>query len=92
MNIGRLMRLRQVQDIILRELAREASVRQGGLLFAQLFVACGMQEGRLECGSKPGRFLDKAIEGLKRHGDIVYNRRTLEWELVEDPALKEAKS
>jgi hypothetical protein len=30
------------------------------------------------------RILDRSLQGLRRHGDIVYSRKTVMWHLAEE--------
>jgi hypothetical protein len=55
-----------------------------GKTFAEFFAACGLKEGANVNGTSHDRILDRALRGLRQHGDIRFNRVKRVWELVEE--------
>lgn len=53
---------------------------------AELFAACGLDKidgvGKLS----PDRLLDRALQGMRRTGEIRYDRKLAAWTLVGGPA------
>ena len=60
--------------------------------FFELFELCGFSsEGRAGKASHE-RILDRSLQGLRRHGDIVYSRKTVMWNLVASAAREQAST
>ena len=57
-----------------------------GCTFAELFDACGLTDGARVSGVSHSRILDRALQGLRRHGDIRYNRKRGLWERAPEEA------
>jgi hypothetical protein len=61
-----------------------AAVREKPRTFAELFELCELRtDGRVGPTSHE-RILDRSLQGLRRHGDIVYSRKTVMWHLAEE--------
>ena len=50
--------------------------------FGELFDHCGLQDGGRVGTTSHDRILDRSLQGLRRHKDIAYDRKTGCWQLV----------
>lgn len=60
----------------------EILTRENGCTFGHLFDQLGLTDGGRIDGTSHDRVLDKALQGLRRHGDIRFNRKRGVWEKV----------
>jgi hypothetical protein len=78
-----LIRFREVQTTVLVELKKP----EVGKTFDHLLAACGLQKGRYipdgHTGLPESRLLDRALQGLRRHGDITFDKKSRQWALSE---------
>ena len=78
------LRIRACQQAITELLVTQSKY----LTFAELFDACDLCDGARLNGTSHDRILDRALQGLRRHGDIHYSRKLGAWIKV-DPGLTE---
>ena len=79
MSVQVTIRVQEVQKRVLEIL--DASPDHGST-FAELFEQCALVEGARLGSVSHDRILDRALQGLRRHGDIRYNRKRGLWERV----------
>jgi len=63
-----------------------AQLKDGERTHAELFTACGLDDRVRIAGLSPDRILDRALQGMRRVGEIRYDRKLGAWTLVKGPA------